>query len=79
MKCIYNGYIHDAVHEQPFYGKILIDGGKIAEIGEDFFVPEGTEMIDAKGMDIYPGFVEAHSHIGLDGYGIGYEGQDYNE
>ncbi len=79
MKCIYNGYIHDAVHEQPFYGKILIDDGKIKEIGEAFFVPEGTEMIDAKGLDIYPGFVEAHSHIGLDGYGIGYEGQDYNE
>ena len=28
---------------------------------------------------MYPGFVEAHGHIGLDGYGIGYEGMDYNE
>ena len=28
---------------------------------------------------VYPGFIDAHCHIGLDGYGIGYEGQDYNE
>ena len=28
---------------------------------------------------MYPGFIDAHCHIGLDGYGIGYEGQDYNE
>lgn len=25
------------------------------------------------------GFVDAHSHLGLDNYGMGYEGQDYNE
>ena len=36
-------------------------------------------MIDATGLQVYPGFVEAHGHIGLDGYGIGYEGMDYNE
>lgn len=35
--------------------------------------------MDAAGLHIYPGFVEAHCHIGLDGTGIGYEGQDYNE
>ena len=37
------------------------------------------EVIDATGLQVYPGFVEAHCHIGLDGYGIGYEGHDYNE
>lgn len=79
MKCIYNGYIHDAVNREPYYGKILLDGGKIADIGDVEDIPEGTQMIDAGGLHIYPGFVEAHCHIGLDGYGIGYEGQDYNE
>nr|MCR4855490.1 amidohydrolase [Erysipelotrichaceae bacterium] len=28
---------------------------------------------------VYPGFVEAHCHLGLDGWGIGFEGSDYNE
>ena len=36
-------------------------------------------VLDAAGLDIFPGFVDAHTHIGLDGYGIGYEGCDYNE
>lgn len=79
LKCIYNGYIHDAIHEEPYYGKLLIADGKIADIGEIENIPEGTQMIDAGGLDIYPGFVDAHTHIGLDGYGIGYEGRDYNE
>ena len=38
-----------------------------------------VQIVDAKGLHVYPGFVEAHGHIGLDGYGIGYEGMDYNE
>ena len=42
-------------------------------------IPAGTEIVDAEGLQVYPGFVEAHGHIGLDGYGIGYEGMDYNE
>lgn len=79
MKCIYNGKIHDAIHEDTYGGSILMDGGKIVAVGQVGELPEGTEMIDAGGLDIYPGFVEAHCHIGLDGYGYGYEGQDYNE
>ncbi|MDE6839247.1 MAG: amidohydrolase, partial [Oscillospiraceae bacterium] len=27
----------------------------------------------------YPGFVDAHSHLALDGYGMGYDSIDYNE
>lgn len=79
MKCIYNGKIHDAIHEAAYDGSILMDGGKIVAVGQVGELPEGTEMIDAGGLDIYPGFVEAHCHIGLDGYGYGYEGQDYCE
>ena len=79
MKCIFNCRIHDAVHKDAYEGKILFDQGKILDIGAVEDIPENTEMIDAKGLDVYPGFVDAHSHIGLDGYGIGYEGMDYNE
>ncbi len=38
-----------------------------------------VQVLDASGLDVYPGFVEAHCHIGLDGYGIGFEGEDFNE
>ena len=79
MLCIKNGLLHTAVKREAFVSDILIENGKIIEIKESISVPEGTTVIDAKGLLVYPGFVEAHCHTGLDGYGIGFEGQDYNE
>lgn len=75
---IRNATIYTAVQPQPLCGDILIQNGKIASIGPNLQA-EGEEVFDATGLNVYPGFVEAHCHIGLDGYGIGYEGSDYNE
>jgi len=75
---IKNGLIHTAVQKDAFIGDILINNGKIAAVGQDLDAC-GEEIFDAQGLNVYPGFVEAHCHIGLDGYGIGYEGADYNE
>ena len=79
MICIKNGMLHNAICPEAFQADILIEDGKIAKIGTDLEIPEGTQVIDAAGLEVYPGFVEAHGHIGLDGYGIGFEGMDYNE
>lgn len=79
MICIKNGLLHTMEQEEPFYSDILIDGGKIISIAPHIKTPENTEVIDATNLFIYPGFIEAHCHIGLDGYGIGYEGRDYCE
>ena len=76
---IRGGLIHDAVHRGAYIADILLAGGKIAGIGIDLTAPADAEIFDADGLDVYPGFVDAHTHIGLDGYGIGYEGCDYNE
>ena len=76
---IRSGLIHDAVHRGAYIADILLAGGKIAGIGTDLTAPADAEIFDADGLDVYPGFVDAHTHIGLDGYGIGYEGCDYNE
>ncbi len=78
MICIKNGTLHTAVSKETFIADILIDGRKIVKIGKGLSA-DGAEVIDATGLHVYPGFVEAHCHIGLDGYGIGYEGHDYNE
>lgn len=79
MICIQNGMIYDAVSKEPYKADLLLEEGKIKKIGKIEELPEGSVTINAEGLRIYPGFVEAHGHIGLDGYGIGYEGQDYNE
>lgn len=76
---IRGGLIHDAVHRGAYIADILLAGGKIAGIGTNLTAPADAEIFDADGLDVYPGFVDAHTHIGLDGYGIGYEGCDYNE
>ena len=79
MICIKNGWVHDAVHEEPYIADVLADKGKITAIGKNLIVPQDCEIIDATDKNVYPGFVEAHCHIGLDGSGIGFEGDDCNE
>lgn len=76
---IRNGMIHDAVKAKPYKADIQIKDGKIIKIAESIKVTNNEKVIDVKGRDVYPGFIDAHSHLGLDGYGIGFEGQDYNE
>ena len=76
---IRGGKIFDAVHREPYSADIWVKNGKIAQIGGDFAASADAEAVDASGLNVYPGMVEAHGHIGLDGWAIGYEGQDYNE
>ncbi len=78
---IKQGMVHDAIHKEAYQADILIADGKIKKIAS---VLEGkiindAVVIDASNKHVYPGFVEAHCHLGLDGYAIGFEGQDYNE
>ncbi len=77
MILIKNGTVYDAVNREPYKADILVKDGKIAEIAEN--LSADCEVFDATGLNIYPGFVEAHCHIGLDGSGIGFEGDDCNE
>lgn len=80
MLCIKNGMIHDAIHPEAYRGDVLIEDGKIKDVlAPGVHYPADMEVLDAAGKQVYPGFVEAHGHIGLDGYGCGWEGRDYNE
>ena len=75
---IKHAQIYDAVHPQPYVGDVLIHGTIIQAIGPQLSAP-GEEELDAQGLRLYPGFIDAHSHLGLDNYGMGFEGHDYNE
>ncbi|MGI6700006.1 MAG: amidohydrolase [Christensenellales bacterium] len=79
MLLIKNGNIHNAIQPEPFKGDILCADGKITEIAPNIEATPDMTVVDASRLQVYPGFVEAHSHMGLHGYGIGYEGSDYNE
>lgn len=42
---------------------LLIDGDRIAAIGKDLFVPQGTDEFDFTGKFIVPGYVDTHAHF----------------
>lgn len=79
MFCIRNGLIFDAVNEKPEVKDILVEEGKIVKIGKALEVSADCEIVDAEGLHVYPGFVDAHSHLGTIGSSIGFEGDDVNE
>lgn len=79
MLLIKNGRVLTMSDKNYEKGDILIDGKVILEVGEDIQVPQGAEVIDAKGMWVMPGIVDAHCHIGMWEDGIGFEGSDGNE
>jgi N-acetylglucosamine-6-phosphate deacetylase len=46
---------------------LLVRDGLIAEVGQALRVPEGCQIIDARGKHITPGLIDCHSHIASDG------------
>ncbi len=61
-------------------GTIVMAGSRIVAVGGvDTEVPEGTEVVDAAGRWVVPGFVDAHTHLGVHEEAEGWAGQDTNE
>lgn len=47
-------------------GTVLIEQGKIAAVGAVVEIPAGAQIIDVEGRIITPGFIDAHTHMGID-------------
>ncbi|MEZ5464823.1 MAG: amidohydrolase family protein [Lysobacteraceae bacterium] len=46
---------------------VLVRGGRIAAVGSRLGVPSGATEIDASGLHLTPGIIDAHSHSALQG------------
>jgi len=81
MLLIKNGAIHTMAGKTYDHGSVLIDQGKIIQIGNKITVNEkdATEVIDASDCWVMPGIIEAHCHIGITEEKKGFEGDDCNE
>jgi imidazolonepropionase-like amidohydrolase len=61
-------------------GTVLIEDGRIAAIGgPELVVPAGTTVVPAEGSWVLPGFIDAHTHLGVHEEGEGWAGDDVNE
>ena len=64
-------------------GFVRISGGVFTEIGDMSEYTElsdaDNEIIDGEGLTMYPGFVDAHCHIGMWEDSLCFEGEDGNE
>ncbi|MDM7990074.1 amidohydrolase [Arthrobacter sp. zg-Y877] len=64
---------------RPFHGTVLIEDGRILDLGPGVAVPGGAEVFDAGGQWLLPGLVDAHTHLGVHEEGEGWAGNDSNE
>lgn len=79
MLLIKNAKVFTMAEKDYESGCILIDKGKIIKIAENIHKEDYMDVIEADGSWVFPGFIEAHSHIGLSEEDIGEVGQDINE
>ncbi|SKC65726.1 amidohydrolase family protein [Maledivibacter halophilus] len=78
MLLLKNGKILTMDEKQVVYGDILIENGKIKEIGGAVDCP-GAETIDLKNNIVMPGLIDGYCHVGLIENGVGFPGDDMNE
>lgn len=76
---IKNGRLYPMVGPVIENGSILIENGKIVEVGIDIAAPECAQVIDAAGRMVMPGMIDAHCHLGMEESAIRAEGSDGNE
>ncbi len=62
---IVNARIHPVTSRIVARGTLLIDDGKIAALGENVEIPGGTTVINADGLEVYPGLIDGGSTLGL--------------
>lgn len=86
MLLIKNGRILTMAGINYENGYILIDAGKIVEVGEypaalnqEILHSDDLEIIDANNKYILPGLIDAHCHVGMWEDSVGFEGDDGNE
>ena len=55
-RLVYPSHIKEKAH-------ILVENGRIVEVGPDVSAPKGVEIIDLDGLMVFPGLIDPHVHL----------------
>ena len=65
MLLIKNGTLYTMESKFPVKGDLLIKNGIIEKISENISPDGNMRVLDATNLRVYPGFIDAHSHLGI--------------
>ncbi len=57
--------IHTMAGPEIENGSVLVRNGKITGVGKNIAAPKDVKIIDAKGLHVYPGLIDAGTEVGL--------------
>ena len=60
---IRGGRVVDPSQEIDAVLDVLLDGGRVARVGENVEASDGTDVIDASGLVVTPGLIDVHVHL----------------
>jgi len=79
MLLVQNGLLYTMESEQPTPADLLVRDGKIAEIAPHIKKTPSMKTLDASGLRVFPGFIDAHSHLGIAEEKSSLQGDESNE
>lgn len=79
MLLIQGGLVFTMETNEERFLDILIKDGKIIQISTKIAPTERMRILDATGLKVYPGFIDAHSHIGISEEKKTSQGDETNE
>jgi imidazolonepropionase-like amidohydrolase len=74
-----NATIYPITSSKLMNADLLVENGKIKEIGFELQPSPQTKVVECNGQHLLPGFIDVHTHLGLYDEGTGWAGNDANE
>ena len=71
--------VHTMAGAEIQNGSVIVRNGKIIGVGKNLAVPKDLKVIDGKGMQVYPGLIDAAAEVGLVEVNAVRETQDITE